>query len=178
MEKIVIVKDSNGDSRTAKSIPSKGQFSRANMSHKFDVYRVMYAIADEIIKRGEIHDYTKVNEDADLFYHDLCETMKGNMIFEDGEWAKLHYSAERHHLLRNVPDDVNLIDVIEMIADCVCAGMARSGEVRPLEIDEKILTDAMNNTVNMIKDSIIPVKVEDYDVVVKSEEEGEPNDNN
>jgi hypothetical protein len=42
-----------------------------------------------------------------------------------------------------------------MISDCVCAGMARSGEVRDLEIDDNILKKAVNNTVQMIKDMII-----------------------
>lgn len=36
---------------------------------------------------------------------------------------------ERHHLLSRTPEDVNLVDVFEYIADCVMAGMARTGEV-------------------------------------------------
>lgn len=66
-----------------------------------------------------------------------------------------YIKAERHHLLSNCPDDVNLIDVLEMISDCVCAGMARSGEVRDLEIDDNILKKAVNNTAQMIKNMII-----------------------
>ena len=89
-----------------------------------------------------------------MFYRDMCNTIEGRMKFEDGEWSKFHYATERHHLLRNVPDDVNLIDVIEMIADCVCAGMARSGEVRPLEIDESILMKAIDNTVKLMAESV------------------------
>ena len=84
----------------------------------------------------------------------IVMNLKGRMKFEDGEWCKLHYATERHHLLENVPDDVNLIDVIEMIADCVCAGMARSGEVRPLEINESILMRAINNTVKLMVESV------------------------
>ena len=154
MRQIIINKNSSGDSRTAKEIPTYAEFQKANREHQKDVRRVLYEIALDIERRGEYHDFTKTNKAEKIFYHDLCETMKGKMEFEKGEWAKLHYSTERHHLSRNVPDSVNLIDVIEMIADCVCAGMARSGEVRPLDIDESILIRAMHNTEQLIKNSI------------------------
>ena len=49
---------------------------------------------------------------------------------------------------------MNLVDVLEMIADCVCAGLARSGEIRDLEIDSDILNRAVQNTVKMIVDWI------------------------
>ena len=52
------------------------------------------------------------------------------------------------------PEDVDLLDVLEMIVDCVCAGMARSGEVRSLEIDSDILNKAVQNTVELIKREI------------------------
>jgi hypothetical protein len=48
-----------------------------------------------------------------------------------------------------------LIDVLEMIADCICAGMARSGEVRDLEISTDILEKAVQNTVKLIAAEII-----------------------
>ena len=57
--------------------------------------------------------------------------------------------------MSNCPDDVNLIDVLEMIADCVCAGMARSGEIRDLEINPDILNRAVHNTAKLIKDMIV-----------------------
>ena len=50
---------------------------------------------------------------------------------------------------------MNLIDVLEMICDCVCAGMARSGEVRDLEISEDILLKAVKNTVEMCKEAVV-----------------------
>ena len=76
------------------------------------------------------------------------------MKFEDGEWYKLHCDNERHHLLKHCPDDVNLIDVLEMICDCVCAGMARSGCVRDLEIDAEILDRAVRNTVTLLENAV------------------------
>ena len=64
---------------------------------------------------------------------------------------------ERHHLFSRCPDDVNLIDVLEMIVDCTCAGLARSGEVRPMEINDDILHKAIDNTVELIK-SVVEVE--------------------
>jgi len=40
-----------------------------------------------------------------------------------------------------------------MIVDCVCAGKARSGEVRPIEINDEILKKAVANTVKLIDEN-------------------------
>ena len=53
------------------------------------------------------------------------------------------------------PEDVNLIDVIEMICDCVCAGMARSGKFREFKLSDEILQKAVSNTVKMCLESVI-----------------------
>ena len=42
------------------------------------------------------------------------------------------------------------LDIIETIVDCVCAGKARSGEIRSLEFDAEILNKAVNNTIKLI----------------------------
>jgi hypothetical protein len=49
---------------------------------------------------------------------------------------------------------VNLIDVLDMIADCVMAGMARSGSVYPLNIDPEVLMRAFQNTVEELKANV------------------------
>lgn len=155
MKKVKITRNTNGDTRVAKGKPSISEFEKANMSHSQDVKNLLRSFADEINARGIIHDYTKNQEPyKSMFYRDLCNTIDGNMVFTDGEWSKLHYETERHHLTRNCPSDVNLIDVIEMICDCVCAGMARSGEVYPIKISETILTAAVKNTVEMCIESV------------------------
>ena len=77
------------------------------------------------------------------------------MDFFDGEWSKLHYTElERHHLSRHCPDDVNMFDVIEMICDCVAAGMARTGDVTDVEIPPEVLTKAVKNTVEVLKEQV------------------------
>jgi hypothetical protein len=61
--------------------------------------------------------------------------------------------VNRHHLDKadGVPTDVNLIDVLEHIADCVMAGMARSGSVYELKLPDEVLQRAFANTVNLLK---------------------------
>lgn len=149
---IKIKRNTNGDTRVATKIPTIREFCEANRDHRKDVEEAMLRIANRINATGEKHDWTKNTAPYEtMFYRDLCNTISGNMNFEDGEWAKAHYTLERHHLNRRVPDDVNLIDVLEMIADCVCAGMARSGSVRPIEIDSDVLQKAVKNTADMIE---------------------------
>ena len=48
-----------------------------------------------------------------------------------------------------------------MICDCVCAGLARSGEVRDLEIRSDILELAVKNTARKLADNIVVVEIEE-----------------
>lgn len=155
MNKIKIEKNTNGDTRVATKVPSIEEFDDSNYKHTQDVRDMMSAFADEIKNRSTNHDWSKLYEPyKSMFYRDLCNTIEGRMNFDDGEWYKFHYDNERHHLLRRCPDDVNLVDVIEMICDCVCAGMARSDEVRDLEISPEILMAAVKNTVALCREAI------------------------
>ena len=151
---IEIRKNPNGDTRTAQKDVSFEQFQEANDMHIEDVRSVMYELSKMIDARGENHDCTKKSQEK-LFYDNFLSTINNGTDFVNDEWYQLHIKAERHHLLSNCPDDVNLIDVLEMIADCVCAGMARSGEIRDLEINTEILNRAVQNTISIIKQMII-----------------------
>ena len=146
----------NGDTRTAPKGVTFEQFQKANDDHIWDVRRVMSAIAGTIDDIGESHDWTKKHEE-EKFYADFMDTVNNGSNFVEGEWYKKHVETERHHLLYRCPDDVDLLDVIEMIVDCVCAGKTRSGEVRPLEISDDILKRAVANTVTLV-DEITYVK--------------------
>lgn len=150
---VTIYKNPNGDTRTAPKNVSFEEFQEANDMHREDVNQVMYELSQMIDKRGENHDCTKKSQEK-MFYKNFLSTINEGTDFVNDEWYQLHIKAERHHLLSHCPDDVNLIDVLEMISDCVCAGMARSGEIRDLEIDSDILNRAVQNTAKMIKDMI------------------------
>lgn len=151
MEKVVIYKNPNGDTRTAPKGITFEQFKEANDSHILDVTNVMLQISERLKENGVKHDWTKKTEEK-MFYSDFIKTMAGGIDFVSGEWYQLHVNTERHHLLSRCPEDVNLLDVIEMVVDCVCAGKTRSGEVRDLEISTDILEKALRNTVKLIDD--------------------------
>ena len=154
MGSIIIKKNPNGDSRTAPKNITFEQFQEANDMHKSDVAAVMKSLAASIKVRGEIHDYTKKRFEK-MFYDDFLATINEGADFVNGEWYQLHINKERHHLLSRCPEGVDLIDVIEMIVDCVCAGKARSGEVRPIELNDEILKKAVENTVKRINNMVV-----------------------
>ena len=68
-------------------------------------------------------------------------------------WFKNRHMTERHHLNDRVPDDVNLLDVLEMVIDCTAAGLARSGSVYDITIPVDVLNKAINNTKQLIIDN-------------------------
>ena len=151
---IEIKKNPNGDTRTAPKGITFEEFQEANDMHIYDVASVMYELSKMVDSAGEHHDCTKKSQER-MFYRDFVNTQENGDDFTKSEWYSLHTKAERHHLLSCCPEDVNLIDVLEMIVDCTCAGLARSGEVRDLEINSDILNRAVQNTANIIKQMII-----------------------
>lgn len=155
-KRIKIKHNTLGDTRTATKVPTFYEFVDANKDHVNDVENMMRELADDIIQRGSKHDSTKMFEPGrSLFYRELCAKIEGKIdSFVDGEWYPMHCKTERHHLNEYCPDDVNLIDVLEMISDCVCAGMARSGNVYPIEIPSEILQKAVKNTVQICIDAV------------------------
>lgn len=151
---IEITKNPNGDTRTAPKNITYEQFQEANDMHIEDVRAVMYELSRMVDSVGEHHDCTKKSQER-MFYRDFLSTLHDGTDFVCAEWYQLHVMAERHHLFSHCPDDVNLIDVLEMIADCVCAGLSRSGEVRGLEINSEILNKAVKNTAELVKTMIV-----------------------
>lgn len=161
----VYVKPNNlGDTRTAERIPSREEFHEANLSHVDDVRAIMEQIAAEITWRGTVHDWTKTDYEA-MFCKDFTESLWPDALgvkiedrkpFTDRDWYQMHIKKERHHLNANVPDDVNLFDVLEMIADSVAAGRARNklGAVYRIDIPDYVLYNAFENTVKLIKDHV------------------------
>ena len=156
MKKVQILRNKLGDTRTATRVPTFDEFSDSNRYHVRDVSSMMNELANDMRNVGANHDYTKMREPyKSMFYRELCAKIEGKIdSFTDGEWYPMHCKTERHHLKEHCHEDVNLIDVLEMICDCVCAGMARSGYVYPVEISSDILQKAVKNTVQMCIDSI------------------------
>ena len=151
MEKIKIKHNGYGDTRSAPKDTTFEQFHEANMSHISDVDRVMYLLSCMMRIQGEHHDWTKLKYEQ-LFYDNFVNAMNHGTDFVNDKWYQLHIEKEKHHPFSKCHDDINLLDIIETIVDCVCAGKARTGEIRPLEFNEEILEKAVKNTVKLIDD--------------------------
>jgi len=152
MKKVIIKKTNRCDTRTLPpgTIVSEQDAKIDTEYHIEAVQKLGDALADALKEQFNKHDFTKLDF-LDWFTKGLN---KGIDSKEFDEWYKMHVNTERHHLLKSVPDDVNLIDVLEMLCDCCAAGMARTGKVFDVEIPPEILTKAVANTVNMIIKSI------------------------
>ncbi len=142
---INIRKSINADSRSASKPPSVDELREATVSHKDDVISAMTFIASLISERSIHHDHTKM-ENMDEFHAALTSGK-----IKDTLWYNKHITEERHHLKSHVPDDVNIIDVIEHICDCTMAGLARSGVVYDVDISPDVLVLACQNTVELLK---------------------------
>lgn len=149
MNKIYIHKNPNGDTRTAPKGITIYQLHEATISHMWDVAMVMLRLADILKEKGVLHDHTKLEYEEE-FYKDFCDTLNKGTDFVSNTWYQRHINEEKHHPLSKCHDDITLLDIIETIVDCVCAGKARSGEVRPMEFDRSILELAVRNTIKLV----------------------------
>jgi hypothetical protein len=106
----------------------------------------------ELCKAAINHDHTKLSG-IDQFHADFQTN------FKQTSWWDNHRKEERHHLGNpdGVPEDVNLVDVLEYISDCVMAGKARSGKVYDIDINESVLWMAFKNTCQMLEKEVVVV---------------------
>ena len=147
---IAIKKSTTADTRTCDwSKVTREQLLESSNQHRMDVMRGMDFFRELISVRAVEHDIDKIS-DIDGFHRDF------QTGFTQTEWWDNHRKIARHHILSEdgIPEDVNLIDVLDMITDCVMAGMGRSGSVYPLNIAPEALMKAFQNTVCLLKDQI------------------------
>ena len=125
----------------------------SSVQHISDVREGLEFFASRLLSVGVFHDSDKIG-DIDGFHADFLTG------FKQTTWWDTHRRITRHHLTSpdGVPPDVNLIDVLEMIVDCVMAGMARTGSVYALEIKPEVLMKAFQNTVELLKSQVVVVK--------------------
>jgi hypothetical protein len=125
---------------------SKDTLLESSKQHIEDV-REAHQFFSQLIARAMLdHDTDKLT-DIDGFHADFVTG------FAQTGWWDRHRTLTRHHLTQadGIPADVNLIDVLDFIADCVMAGMARSGSVYPLTLGPELLERAFQNTVELLK---------------------------
>lgn len=128
---------------------SEQMLLESSLSHIADVGAGLGFIASKLTEAASIHDYDKLSK-IHRFHSDF------QTGFAKTGWWDNHRRIHRHHLnyADGVPDDVNLIDVMENIVDVVMAGMARNGFVYPLELSDEVLQRAVTNTVELLKSNV------------------------
>ena len=147
---ITITKSNTADTRTCDfANTSKEVLLQSSITHISDVSKALGFFAGKLTESAGVHDYDKLSQ-IDWFHRDFVTGFK-----QTGWWDN-HRRIHRHHIDKpdGVPDNVNLIDVLEHISDCVMAGMARSGTVYDLKLPNELLQRAVQNTVNLLKSEI------------------------
>lgn len=143
---IRIKKSPTADTRTCDfANVSKQTLFDSSAQHIMDVRAGLRLFRDLLDVASRDHDYDKLS-DLDTFHRDFVGG------FQSTEWWDRHRQLNRHHLEApdGVREDVNLIDVLDYIADCVMAGKARSGSVRPLTVPPEVVYRAFQNTVALL----------------------------
>lgn len=140
------------DTRTADHEVTQDELRESTEMHIGDVKRGMDWLADALRERGERHDWTKLRF-FPSFYRQFSDAQKTG-CWGNGWYDDIHVKRERHHLEDGCPEDVNLVDVLEHIVDCVMAGKARKGEFTPDILGAGILERAYANTEKMMADAV------------------------
>lgn len=131
---------------------TKGTLLMSSSRHIDDVRAALDFFVDKVQEASLNHDTDKIT-DIDGFHADFLTG------FTQTTWWDAHRKLNRHHLQQEdgIPADVNLIDVLDFIADCVMAGMARSGSVYELKLPPELLERAFQNTVELLKRQVVVV---------------------
>lgn len=147
---IKIQKSKTADTRSCNfSNVSKATLLSSSYQHIHDVRNGLMFFTDMIMIAGHKHDETKLYA-IDSFHADFVTG------FKTQDWYTMHKEVERHHIGSpdGVRDDVNIVDLLEHIVDCVMAGMGRTGEVFPIELPNELLQKIVKNTVELLKSQI------------------------
>ncbi len=147
---IEIQESKTADTRTCDfANTSKETLLESSRQHIGDIVKALAFFQSKITEAAGEHDYDKLTA-IDHFHADFITGFK-----KTGWWDN-HRKIHRHHLDKpdGIPKDVNLLDLLEHIADCVMAGMARSGSVYELKLPDELLQSAFRNTVELLKSQV------------------------
>jgi hypothetical protein len=159
---IQIRKSPTADTRTCDfANVSKATLLASSAQHIADVGAALAFFGSLVTRQAVAHDTDKLT-DIDGFHADFLTG------FKDTGWWDRHRLLNRHHLQQEdgIPADVNLIDVLDFISDCVMAGMARSGSVYPLALPPELLERAFQNTVALLTSQVTVEEPVNVDAVV------------
>jgi len=132
---------------------TKAQLLGSSVHHIGEVRTALGFFQERLEAAAQNHDPDKLT-DLDGFHADFVTG------FTQTGWWDRHRKLNRHHLTADdgIPADVNLIDVLDFIADCVMAGMARSGRVYPLALGPELMECAFQNTVTLLTEQVVVVR--------------------
>jgi len=148
---IHITKSPTADTRTCDfANTTKETLLESSRQHIGDIVKALAFFQSYITQAAGEHDYDKLTA-IDWFHADFITG------FKQTGWYDNHRRIHRHHIDKpdGVPKDVNLLDVLEHIADCVMAGMGRSGSVYELKLPDELLQRAFRNTVELLKSQVV-----------------------
>jgi len=148
---ITIQPSETADTRTCDfANVDKATLLASSVQHIGDVGQALAFFGALLTAAAVRHDTDKLT-DIDGFHADFVTG------FAQTGWWDRHRRMNRHHLTQDdgIPEDVNLIDVLDYIADCTMAGMARSGSVSPLHLSPELLERAFQNTAALLKAQIV-----------------------
>lgn len=117
----------------------------ANQAHRTAVRRVLNSVKDRLMSKSFTHDADKFT-DHDNMYHAI-------QTGQSAQWMNEHIANSRHHAIRLL-EDVNLIDILELIADQVVVYSTRGLLNNPILLDPNDLQKAFDNTVKMMYEMI------------------------
>ena len=147
---ITIKPSPTADTRTCdwKTV-NKETLLNSSKQHIADVKKGLELFANMLSTAATNHDFDKIT-DIEKFHADF------QTGFKQTTWWDNHRKVNRHHLniSDGVPPDVNLIDILDHIVDCIMAGMARSGNVYELSLPNDVLQKAFANTVELLKSQV------------------------
>lgn len=144
--RIQIQPSPTADTRTCDwSKVTKDELLESSLMHKGDIAKALGLFQLMLTQAAVAHDFDKLSG-IDGFHADFATGFK-----QTGWWDN-HRKVNRHHLTNpdGIPEDVNLIDVLDFIADCCMAGLARSGSVYDLQLPAELLQLAFQNTVKLL----------------------------
>jgi len=146
-----IKKSSTADTRTCdfKNVSIK-TLLESSCQHIDDVRAALNFFVQKVEEAARVHDSDKISN-IKGFHADFLTG------FKETTWWDEHRKINRHHLNMEdgIPADVNLIDVLDYIADCVMAGMGRTGTVTPLDVNPVMLMRAFSNTIELLKEQVV-----------------------
>lgn len=154
VEKIYLTHSKSCDTRSAEHKVTKNELFFNSNQHIRDVQMAIHWMKSELQKAAEKHDWTKLKY-IDEFFNNFKFIQDKNIgEFKKMNWFQNYHLKERHHLNDRCPDDVNLFDVLERIADITMAAMARTGKIYDDTLSPEILIRAYKNTIKLLKNTI------------------------